>query len=245
VAVTLTVADLPKPQVTRIVNAASYVPGAISPGEMILLGGTSIGPANLTTLTVTGSSVDTRLANTRVLFDGIPAPIIYARNDQTAVLVPYEVSGRFVTNVQVEFNGRLSDAISQRVEAVAPGIFTQNAQGSGLGSILNQDLSLNGPLRGAARGEIVQVYATGEGQTSPLGVTGSIATGVKVPLLPVTARIAGINATVTAYGSVPTLVSGVFFVNIRIPEGVQAGQQPLDIFVGTVKTQDGVTIQIR
>jgi uncharacterized protein (TIGR03437 family) len=245
VPVTLTVNDLPRPNLTRIVNAASYVPDDIAPGQMILLGGTDIGPGTLTTLTVTGNAVDTRLAGTRVLFDGIPAPIIYARNDQTAVVVPYEVAGRFATNVQVELNGRLGNTILQRVRAASPGIFTQSAQGVGAGSILNQDFSLNTPQRGAARGEIISVYATGEGQTSPPGVTGSITTTPKIPLQLVTARIAGIPAPVTFYGSAPSLVSGVLQVNIRVPEGVPVGQQPIDIFVGGVKSQDGVTVSIR
>jgi uncharacterized protein (TIGR03437 family) len=43
----------------------------------------------------------------------------------------------------------------------APGLFTQNASGSGPGAILNQDNSLNGPGNRAAKGSIVQVYLTG------------------------------------------------------------------------------------
>ena len=65
--------------------------------------------------------------------------------------------------------------------ATAPGLFAQNSSGSGPGAILNQDNSLNGPSHPAAKGSIVQVFLTGEGQTSPQGVTGAITAATLPP----------------------------------------------------------------
>jgi uncharacterized protein (TIGR03437 family) len=65
--------------------------------------------------------------------------------------------------------GQTSNAYQLTSAATAPGLFTQNASGSGPGAILNQDNSVNGPGNPAAKGSIVQVYLTGEGQTNPAG----------------------------------------------------------------------------
>jgi uncharacterized protein (TIGR03437 family) len=60
------------------------------------------------------------------------------------------------------------------VAASAPGIFTLDATGIGPGAVLNQDNSVNGVANPAARGSVMSIDATGEGQTSPAGVTGSV-----------------------------------------------------------------------
>ena len=95
-------------------------------------------------------------------------------------------------------------------------MFTQNASGSGPGAILNQDNSLNGPGNPAAKGSIVTVYMTGEGQTSPAGVTGAITTATlpppqvtPAPLLPVGVLINGQPAALDVRRGSAGLGSGV------------------------------------
>ena len=75
----------------------------------------------------------------------------------------------------IKYAGETSSAY-QLTWRAGPGPVSQNSSGSGTGAILNQDNSLNGPGNPAAKGSIVQVYLTGEGQTSPQGVTGAITT---------------------------------------------------------------------
>src|ERR1035437_7978416 len=66
-----------KPTVTAVANVASYANGSISPGEMVVIFGSGMGPSN-----VVGFQLDQqgRIANTlsqvQVLFDGNPAPLI-------------------------------------------------------------------------------------------------------------------------------------------------------------------------
>ena len=87
------------PQLTAIVNAASYAQGAISPGEVVTLFGTGLGPANLVGLTLDANGgVSTTLAGVRVLFDGVAAPLIYVSGTQVAAVAPYEL-GRKVEHL--------------------------------------------------------------------------------------------------------------------------------------------------
>src|SRR5205085_7208144 len=57
------------PQLTAIVHSASYAQGAISPGEVVTLFGTALGPANLVGLALdANNAVANTLAGVRVLF---------------------------------------------------------------------------------------------------------------------------------------------------------------------------------
>jgi uncharacterized protein (TIGR03437 family) len=214
-----------------ITNAASYVAGVISPGENIVIWGTSIGPSSLTygTLTAGGTMLATSAGNTQVLFDGVAAPVVYALATQTSVMVPYEVAGRVTTSVVVVYQGVQSAPLVYSVQPAVPGIYTQNLQGFGPGAILNQDgVTVNGPGTPAAKGSVVSVYMTGEGQTSPGGVTGAIApvnvpAPWKQPRLMATATIGNLPALVQYYGSAPGLVSGVMQVNVQIPANAPSG----------------------
>ena len=104
VQVTLTVSTIPKPVVNAIGNAASYSTGGVSPGENIVIFGSGVGPATLANGVVANNAFTTSAGNTRVLFDGVPAPVIYASATQTSVMVPYGIAGRSTTNIVVEYS---------------------------------------------------------------------------------------------------------------------------------------------
>jgi uncharacterized protein (TIGR03437 family) len=243
--VTLTVIQIPTPVIKAIENDASYSTGAVSPGENIAIFGIGVGPATLVGGAVVNNAFATTAGLTRVLFDNVPAPIIYASALQTSVMVPYGVSGRTTTSIVVEYSGVQSTPLVYNVVAAAPGIYTLNQQGTGPGAIINQDgLTINGPNTPEKRGNIIAVYMTGEGQTAPQGVDGAIIPAVlsalKSPILGVTATIGGVTAQVVYAGSAPGEISGLMQVNLVIPAGVSAGSAlPVVITVGTASTQSG------
>lgn len=250
VAVVLNVAALPPPAITAVANAASWAPGAVAPGEIIVIGGNYFGPVETTTLRLTPQgTVQTTLAETQVLFDNIPAPLVYVSGTQISAIVPYEIAGRVSTRVQVRHRDVTSAALELRVADAAPGIFAANQAGSGQGSILNQDYSVNSAANPAAKGSVVMVYATGEGQTDPRGITGRVTpndlAGVARPVLPVTVTIGGRAATVHYAGSAPGFVAGVMQLNIAIPSDAPSGSLPVVIGVGGINSQSSVTVAVR
>jgi uncharacterized protein (TIGR03437 family) len=240
---------------STVVNAASYVPGiqgVVSPGQIAVLFGNGIGPAALATLRLNSNGlVDTSLAGVRVLFDGIPAPIVYVSARQTAVVVPYAVADRPRTTVQVEYQGQKSNPLVLWVASALPGIFTIDASGRGQGAVLNQDLSVNSASNPADRGSVVVLFATGEGQTIPPGVDGKVTSDpLPKPLLAISAEIDNLPAEVLYAGGAPGLVAGVLQVNVRIPAGVSSGAA-IPITIGGpvgpagVEKSERVTIAIR
>jgi len=62
-----------KPTVAAVTNVASYGNGPISPGEMVVIFGTGMGPSNLVGLQLDQQGrVANILSQVQVLFDGIP-----------------------------------------------------------------------------------------------------------------------------------------------------------------------------
>ncbi len=229
-----------------LVNAASYAGGGVAPGELVTLFGVDVGPASLLGLRLNGEgAVDTTLAGTRVFFDHTPAPLIYVSKNQSAVAVPYAVSGVSTTSVRVEYGGVRSVAVAVPVRASAPGIFTVDQSGIGQAAVLNQDTTTNSATNPAARGSVISIFATGEGQTDPAGADGVLAMSMlPKPLLPVSVMIGGRPAVVEYAGAAPGLVAGVMQVNARVPAEISPGSATLVLAVGEASSSMQVTVAV-
>jgi trimeric autotransporter adhesin len=254
VSLTVTAPLLPTvtmPTIATVVNAASFVNEPISPGEIITIGGTNIGPLIPQSFTLTSiGGIQTvpsaALGGVQVTVNGYPAPLLYVSATQINAIVPYEVAGIPIPSVLVYFLGQSSNGYSLSGAATAPGIFTVTGLGSGPGAILNADYSSN-VTSATARGGVVQVFMTGEGQTSPAGVDGKVTIGpYPVSLLPVAITVAGQPASYEFAGEAPGLVSGVLQLDVIIPSTLTVtGNVPLTVSIGSTSTQGGVTVNIK
>jgi len=179
-----------------------------------------------------------------VLFNGAPAPILYARSNQVGVIVPFEVAGQTQATVQVVMNGVASSAVQQAVSPTAPGIYTTAANGNGQGSILNQNGKVNAPGEPAAKGSIVSIYITGAGQLTPAGKTGAAATAGQVVVAPVSVTIGGVAADVSYAGVSPGAIQGLYQINAAVPAGAPSGSIPVQLNVGGAAAQSAVTMYV-
>jgi uncharacterized protein (TIGR03437 family) len=102
------------------------------------------------TISSTGKLAAT-IGDVQVWFNGTLAPMIYASSTQVSAVVPYEMASVASPGVWIKYAGQTSNAFQLTTATTAPGLFTQNASGSG--AILNQDNSVNGPGNRAAAGE--------------------------------------------------------------------------------------------
>lgn len=233
-----------------IMNAASYYNGSVSPGEVVVLFGIGLGTPALAFPTVDAAGfVATTILGTRVLFDGIPAPMLYASSGVVSAVVPYEVIGA-ITRLQVEFSGIRSDVVTVPVTPSAPGIFSLDDSGRGPGVIFNQDGSINTVLNPAKRGDIVFFYATGFGQTLPAGATGRIA-GTNLPVvlqqpLPITVMFGSTKGLITYDGPAPAIIAGVSQVNVVVPKDAPFGATVLlSVQVGNSTSQPALTVALK
>ena len=244
---------LPPPPVfsaDSVTSSASFATGAVSPGEIVSIFGTSLGPAPGMDVTPVGfdqttGGFPTTLGGVKVTFNGVIAPAYYVGGGLVNVQVPFEIGGKSVTSAVISFNGVDSKPVSLPVTAFRPAIYTYNGSGTGLGIIVNQDGSLNTASNPAARASVVVIYLTGRGP-----VNYAIQTGKGAPLPPVidtggfTCTIGELSAPVAFGGWTPTAV-GLAQANVTVPVGAPAGEQPLVINISGVPSQPGVTIFVK
>ena len=233
------------PFVTGIVNAASYVDGAVAPGEILAVLGGNLGPKQIAVGAFDNNGqLSSLLAGTQVTFNGVPAPLIYTSFGAIAAIVPYEVPSVGQITVTVSYNGQTSARMTVPVATAAPGIFSADASGSGQGAILNADFSVNSPTNPAGAGTIVVIYATGGGRTIPASVTGSVTTKATVLAANVVVTAGGLPCTVLYAGNAGGEVAGVVQINLRLPPGA-TGTLPVIVSVGGFRSAATTTVSIR
>ena len=230
-----------------VTNGASNLNGPVAPGEVIVIYGSGIGPAQLAQY-VPGPNgqVPTSTGGVNVFVNGVAAPVLYASANQVAAIVPYSVSGS-LAQLFVQYQGQTSAPFNVSVADQIPSIFTLNGSGTGQAAAINNvDGAINDAAHPAKPGDYVQLYITGAGQTNPAGTDGAINTvPLPLPVGTVKVTIGGQNATLNFAGGAPGLVQGVIQVNAQIPAGVTAGNAvPVVVQVGTSNSQPGVTLAI-
>jgi len=231
-----------------LVNAANYTGDAVSPGEIVTLFGANYGQP---TLVIAGADANLRLptnfAETRLLFDGVAAPILYTQAGLTSAAVPYSVSGATTAQVQYEFRGKRSNAITVKVVPAHPGVFTLDSRGQGAGAILDLSHRVVNEQNAAAKGAYIQIFATGGGMTRPSSADGLIASAAPIPELiaPVSVTIGGIDCAVQYAGGASGLVAGGVQINALVDSRVPSGLQPLVVTVGGAASQPGVTVWVK
>jgi len=234
--------------VSAVTNAASYNT-AIAPGQMVVVWGSHMGPDQSVPLQVDSNGlVRSAAGGVRVLFDGVPAPVVYAGANQCSAVVPYFGAIQATTHVQVEYQGVRSDPLEVPVLPTAPGLFTADFSGTGQGAVLNQDnVTPNSTGAPAHPGSVVILWGTGEGITDPPGVDGRPAVDVlPKPVAAVSVQIGGFPATVQYAGAAPGNIPGLFQINAVVPANVATGNQvPVVVKVGNGVTQSGVTLAVR
>lgn len=229
-----------------VASAASYLAGAVAPGEIVVIFGSNLGPPGLERLRLTpdGRFLATELGGTRVFFDGIAAPLLYVSDSQLSAIVPQAVAGRAATELWVDAAGRSSRRISLPVVAARPALFTRDASGRGQGAVLNEDYSRNGPDAPAAKGSFVMLYGTGAGLMSPQAADGEVIHAVG-PVVRAAVRVwfDGEESDTVWAGAAPGMVNGVLQVNARIPGSLKGGGAvAVRVRIGEQDSQSGVTV---
>jgi uncharacterized protein (TIGR03437 family) len=206
-------------------NGASRAEGPITPGEIVTLLGTGIGPQKAAYQQIApDGKISTELAGVQVFFGNYLAPLLYVQSSQINAMVPWEVGSLLAPNniqVQVEYNGAHSNAPTVPVYPSAPGIFLSNYS-TQQADVLNADGTPNSPSNPAERGSEVSFIGTGGGFTNPPGDTGGFWPTSPLARItqPVSVQIAGVDTDVLYAGSAPGQDSGIFQVNIRVPESL-------------------------
>ena len=250
----------PKLFVACVLNGASFLAGnqgffplgTVAPGEIVSIFGVGLGPDQpVTAYPAASAPYPTTLGGSQVLFDGVPAPMLYASANQINAVVPYAAKAP-LTKMTVRGAAGTDGPRPMPVADAVPGIFTYNSSGIGEAAVLNQDGTYNSIANPAARGSIITFYAAGAGLMNPAVADGSVASRSlppdqqPTPKLPVSVLIRGQNAPVQYAGAAPGYVSGLLQVNVQVPTTINFGNLiPLSLTVGSYTSQLQVSIAAR
>jgi uncharacterized protein (TIGR03437 family) len=213
-----------------ILNAAGAVPG-IAPGSWV-----SIFGSNLASSTYQAGEEDlvsgylpTNLRNTTVTINGSPAYIDYVSPTQLNVLAPADGAPGAATVIVT--NGYGSASAGATLQPILPGLFMQGyyalAVRASDGAIVNGTGAAVGGYTTSATaktGDILELYGTGFGPTSPAATPGLIFTGAYPTTNKVTVTIGGVAAEVLFAGLAG---AGLYQINVTVPSGLPTGDNAI------------------
>ncbi len=229
------------PRLDRIVNAADGTQ-PVAPGGLISLYGSDLSPVSQSTRQ---SPLPTVLGESCLTVNGQPVPVMFVSPRQINAQLPFAVDGN--TQIVLRTPGGVSDAFNVTILPAAPSVFRNSTAGpeTGVATVVR---GTNGyvvtPSNPVHRGDILSIYATGLGRTTP-----SVETGVPSPaeplasaLIPPVVTIGGVPVEVQFAGLTPGEI-GVYQINVRVTDTVPLGLSvPLDIRQGSGSTSLSVRV---
>jgi uncharacterized protein (TIGR03437 family) len=213
------------PTIGAITNGASNQTGAIAGGEIVVVYGSGLGPAQL--VAASGSAPPQQLNGVTVLVNGTPASLIYVSANQLSAVIPSGITGANAQLV-VQYQGLSSAAVSVPLTAASPALFTANSSGAGQALAVNADGSSNSAAHPAPQGSVLTLFLD--------GVPSQFLAG------PLSATIEGQQATIVNSTSTS---SGVTAVQVQVPFGIQPGAAvAVAVQVGGASSPAGVTVAV-
>jgi uncharacterized protein (TIGR03437 family) len=222
------------------VNAASFAPATnpVAPQEMVTLFGSNMSAG---ATSATSFPLPVSLGRTRVLVNGIAAPLVAVSPTQVTMVVPSHASPDFsaYASFEVQNNGVASNLVTMYTNYTAPGVFSLGGNGTGPAAAeLGAGYSIIGANNPARPGNIPILFATGMGSVTP-----SLADGVPSSpnAEPMNLLTIYNSSALTVYfdgyasqniqfaGVVPGYAAGLYQINAQIPAGVSNGADYIDI----------------
>ncbi len=207
-----------------IVNASDYSPGPFAPGSVIALFGTNLSRSvyALQASDIQFPYLPTTLNYTQVIVDNSPVALFYVAPGQVNFMVP-ATDGVGQMTVQVVREGLAGPVITLPVVNAAPALFVT---GNNLALATHGDYSLVTPSAPATAGEIIVLFATGMGKTSPDPGPGEIPTYaaplVNLSTLQVTLAGQAVDPSLIKYAGLSPGSAGLYQINLEIPSGTPA-----------------------
>lgn len=259
---------------TGVTDAASYR-GVISSKQLISIFGSGFAAPGFQGYSATKLDLDqngdwpTDLACIAVEVGGVRVPLYYVSQTQINAQAPV-ISTSGIISVTVILNPDANQITSKVYSAsssvLAPSLFTFNGQGTGNAAALDATKGSQSPNGiayladtsvipsgvSAAPGDVISIYGTGFGETSPSYAPGVFAdpnAGLPKLTNPISVTIGGVtvpDSSIT-YAGLAFDAPGLYQVNVKVPN-VPDGDQLIFVRIGGANgsvSQGNVTIPVK
>jgi uncharacterized protein (TIGR03437 family) len=233
-----------------VVNSATFQSGVpVASGGLAALFGKEMATTEETT---TGAPWPTSLAQREVVInDEIRSPLQYLSSTQVNFQIPSSAPlGLDRIAVRLSDTGELVAGGTLAISASSPGLFTSTQNGTGQAAAVNQDGRINTAANPAAKGSVIVLYGTGQGQVSPpvpdamAAPSSPLSSTVTVPTTDGRACVTSQPAMCVAIGSTfgevqysgltPGYV-GLWQINVKIPADSPVGNAvPVRVLINGV-----------
>jgi uncharacterized protein (TIGR03437 family) len=248
-------------------NAASFLSQSLAPGALA-----TIYPLGVTFGTDTANAnqqpnpvpYPTLLADTQVLFNGQPAPLLLVSPGQINFMIPMSAPTSGTADVQVvrQSTGQILTDGLLPMNSVSPAIFTGGLVNCTLAggkckqaAVVNAaDGTVNSPNNPAAAGSYISIYATGQGFVQGAPPDGDIPRGglvntSTVPKVWINACYVDDSSCTgetgvenVQFSGLSPQFPGVWQINVRIPKSTGPGAQiPIFIVMNNVTSPSAAT----
>lgn len=260
-----------------VTNAANFLSRPLAPGAIVsvfpfnssLCGNTRCDPVPFGADTKSFDSLPAPIPLPRDMVDiqmrvnQQPAGLFFVSPQQINALLPINLPNSGTARLEIvrPFSGQILGFVDVRMDAASPGLFSLNSNGAGGAAALNEEAAcrpepsffrcFNLPTNPIARGQVIQLFGTGQGFIEGAPPDGFPATEA----LPTAERTrVSLNgefvddANVLYSGLAPGLI-GVWQVNVRVPQSVTPGNFiPVNVVlrsIGTASPTTRITISVK
>jgi uncharacterized protein (TIGR03437 family) len=240
------------PAISSVVNGASFQPG-ISAGAWVSIFGTNLASTTRSWRSdeIVNGKLPTQLDGVSVTIDGKPAAVSYISPTQLNVQVP-DVSGAAGTVDVVVTNSMGTSKGSAAMRNFAPGFFMYDPSNRKYIAAQHADYSIVGPpglfsstnSTPAKPGEVVILYSTGLGPTTPPTPSGQVVSkAAQIQDLSALAITVGGQTAHIEYAGIT--MAGVWQINVQIPDNLPDGDAVVKAQIGGQSTQSNAFITVR
>jgi uncharacterized protein (TIGR03437 family) len=229
-----------------VVNGASFQP-SIAAGSWFTVQGTNLS-VETRTLDFQDGRYPTEAHGVRVTVNGRPAYLQYVSPGQLNALVPDDESVGPV-QVAVTLNGNTSDALTVQMERFSPAFFAwpQN-QPVATDPQFNWKVK-SGTFQGvnttpAAPGDVIILWGTGFGPTSPQVEAGRQVSGAPTLVDAPTITVGGVTAEYLG-GALSPGFTGLYQIAIRVPATLQNGDHPVIASIGSFRSPETLLLTVQ
>ncbi len=228
------------PSISSVVSAADGS-ASVAPGGLISVYGQQMSPVNMATSQI---PLPTALAGSCLAVNGVPAPLLFVSSQQVNAQLPASASGTVTLSIHTP--GGVSDSFFLPILAAAPTVFRSGTAGpeTGIATVFrNDNLQLITPTNPIHPGDIIIIYATGMGRTSPPVDSGMPASAdpLSNTVIAPDVTLGGVALNILYAGLVPGEV-GVYQVNASVPWDVPQG---MDIPLVVAQAGSSTALSVR
>jgi len=237
-----------------VLNAASFAKGqAVSAGQLISIFGSELAASLAQADSVPLSSKG--LNGVTVMFNRVPAPLLFVSPGQINAQLPWGVLAAGVTSGTADvvvMRGQTQSAAQMvQIRASAPGIFSI-PPGVGNAIAINADSSIAAPAGSitgytthpAKVGDTLIVLATGLGAVdSPIDDGAASSDKLRNTVVKPVVTVGGQPAQVAFSGLTPQF-PGVYQLNVVVPDVTAGDKLPLQVQMDGIMSTDQVTIAV-